>query len=127
MVISVDNGKCLNYQVMTKRCAECSAWSSRKGMDEYEEFMSQHECNINHDRSAGLMEAKGVVECFGLPRNLTSYHGEGDSKAFNEVVVPDPFYRITISQLECIGHIQKRVGGSLRKMCKQQTDSKGNH
>ena len=129
-VISVDNGKCLNYRVLTKRCAECTAWSSRKGTDGYEEFMSQHECSINHDGSAGSMEAKGVVECFGSSEEssklrYTSYIGDGDSKAFNEVVVSDPYNDITISKLECIGHIQKRVAGRLRKMCKNQTDSKG--
>ena len=31
---------------------------------EFENFISEHECLINHTGSAGSMEAKGVVECF---------------------------------------------------------------
>ena len=31
---------------------------------EFENFISEHECPINHTGSAGSMEAKGVVECF---------------------------------------------------------------
>ena len=73
------------------------------------------------------------MECFGSSQEFsklryTSYLGDGNSKASNEVVTSDPYNGVTISTLECTGHIQKRVGGSFRKMCKmckKQTDSKG--
>ena len=63
-VISVDTGKCLGYKVMSKKCSLCTLWENRKGTDAYEKFISvtrdSHECSINHDGSAGSMEAKGV-------------------------------------------------------------------
>ena len=31
---------------------------------EFEKFISQHECPINHTASARSVKAKGVVECF---------------------------------------------------------------
>ena len=67
-VILVDTGKCLGYKVMSKKCSLCTLWENRKGTDAYEKCISvtrdSHECSMNHDGSAGLMEAKGVVECF---------------------------------------------------------------
>ena len=43
----------------------CESWESRKcGTEEYELFLSYHECDINHEVSSGSMEAAGIVECF---------------------------------------------------------------
>ena len=56
-VISVDTGKCLDYKVLSKKCAMCTKWESRKGTDAYEKFenviRNSHECSVNHDGSAG--------------------------------------------------------------------------
>ena len=61
-VISVDSGKCLDLRVKTKKCAACTAWENKKDSDEYQEFIAQHECTINHVESAGAMESVGLVE-----------------------------------------------------------------
>ena len=123
-VISVETGKCLDYKAMSKKCALCTSWEGRKGTAAYEEFINvirdSHECSINHDGSAGSMEAKGVVECFTTSvekHNLqyTEYLGDGDSKSYKEVCDADPYGK-PIAKLECIGHIQKRVGRKLRNM-----------
>ena len=123
-VISVETGKCLNYEVMSKKCSLCTLWESRKGTEAYEKFINvirdSHECSINHDGSAGSMEAKGVVECFSTSvdkYNLqyTEYLGDGDSKSYKEVCEADPYGK-PIQKLECIGHIQKRVGRKLRNL-----------
>ena len=42
----------------------CESWESRKGTEEYELFLSHHECDINYEGSSGSMEAAGFVECF---------------------------------------------------------------
>ena len=63
-VISSDSGKCFDYCVMTKTCKACESWQSRKGTEEYELFLSHHECDINHEGSSESMEAAGMVECF---------------------------------------------------------------
>ena len=43
------------------------AWESRKSAepDLYEQFIiSKHDCDINHEGSAGAMEVLGLIECF---------------------------------------------------------------
>ena len=119
-VVSVETGKAIDYNVLTKKCAQCTAWGeSRRGTDAFEEFMSTHEneCEINHEGSAGAMEAKGVVTCFSSSvdkYNLryTQYLGDGDTKSFLEVVKSNPYNGTAVKKLECIGHIQKRVGSN---------------
>ena len=100
-------------------------WESRRRTDAFEEFMYTHEneCEINHEGSAGAMEAKGVVTCFSSSvekYNLryTQYLGDGDTKSFLEVVKINPYNGTAVNKLECIGHIQKRVGSRLLKMRK---------
>ncbi|GFW58754.1 uncharacterized protein TNCV_379371 [Trichonephila clavipes] len=44
----------------------------------------------------------------------TDYYGDGDSKAFD--AVKDIYGKDSVTKLECIGHIQKRVGTRLRKL-----------
>ena len=43
------------------------------------------------------------------------YLDDGDSKSYKEVCEADP-HRKPIKKLECIGHIQKRVGRKLRNL-----------
>ncbi|GFU77172.1 uncharacterized protein TNCV_4860051 [Trichonephila clavipes] len=48
----------------------------------------------------------------------TSYYGDGDSKAFNNV--KDIYGYDSVVKYECIGHVRKRVGSRLRKLKNQQ-------
>ena len=41
--------------------------------------------------------------------------GDGDSKSYKVVCEADPYGKLT-KKLECIGHIQKRVGRKLRNL-----------
>ena len=84
-----------------------------RGTDAYEKFVNvihdSQECSINHDGSAGSMEAKVVVECFSTSvekYNLqyTIYIGDGDTKSYKEVCKVDPYGK-PIKKFECIGHI----------------------
>lgn len=52
------------------------------------------------------------------PRKLcyTEYYGDGDSKAYN--AVKDMYGADSVNKLECIGHIQKRVGTHLQTLKK---------
>ena len=65
-VTASDTGKCIDYRVKSKHCASCTSWESRKSAepDLYEQFISKHDCNINHEASAGAMEVSGLIECF---------------------------------------------------------------
>ncbi|GFV53845.1 uncharacterized protein TNCV_4208961 [Trichonephila clavipes] len=67
------------------------------------------------------METVGVYRIFERSeanRSLryTSYYGDGDSKAFNNV--KDIYGYDSVVKYECIGHVQKRVGSRLRKLKK---------
>ena len=122
-VIAVDTGKCLDYRVRTKKCKACEHWEDKFNSDEYEEFMQKHknDCHLNHIGSAGSMKAAGLVACFNasvLERKLRyiNYFGDGDSKAFSDIQKQNPYDGKEITKLECVGHIQKRVGARLRKL-----------
>ena len=83
--------------------------------------METHNCPINHEGSADSMEAAGLVDCFmnsieNWKLRYTHYIGDGDSKAYNEVVKNDPYPGIVVEKLECVGHIQKRLRSRKRNL-----------
>ena len=83
--------------------------------------METHNCPINHEGSVGFLEAAGLVDCFMSSiehRKLryTHYIGDGDSKAYNDVVKNDAHSGIVVEKLECVGHIQKHLGSRLRNL-----------
>ncbi|GFX64295.1 CCHC-type domain-containing protein [Trichonephila clavipes] len=70
--------------------------------------------------SAGNMEVVGAYRIFERSnvRNVqyNEYYGDGDSKGYESV---KNFYGInTVTKLECIGHVQKRVGGAVASIKK---------
>ncbi|GFW89277.1 uncharacterized protein TNCV_4934451 [Trichonephila clavipes] len=101
--ISVDTGKILDIEVMTQYCHICAKGNSQS---------SKHVCS-NYKGSAGNMEVVGAYRIFERSnvRNVqyNEYYGDGDSKGYESV---KNFYAINaVTKLECIGHVQKRVGG----------------
>jgi len=54
------------------------------------------------------------IEKHGL--RYTRYLGDGDSKSFTSIKLVYP--GVKVSKLECVGHIQKRVGTRLRNLKK---------
>ncbi|GFX35991.1 uncharacterized protein TNCV_4215131 [Trichonephila clavipes] len=108
-VISIDTGKVLGIEVLSKMCRLCS----KKTEDSF-----SHECK-KHVGSSGAMEPVGVYrnfERFAQMRKLQCLHffGDGDSKSFD--AVKNVYDETSIKKFECIGHIQKRVGSRLRKL-----------
>lgn len=108
--ISVDTGKIVDIEAMTQYCRMCETNSTK----------SDHLCS-NYKGSSGNMETIGAYRIFERSvrkRDLqyTEYYGDGDSKAFTKV--KDIYGDNTVTKLECIGHIQKRVGSRLRKLKK---------
>ena len=107
-IIRNDVRQCIDYRVLsTKKCNACSKWETKKDTVEFEKFISEHECSINHRGSAGSVEAKGMVECFQLPvenRKLqyTKLIGDGDSKTHTSIVTADPYPGVKVEKLECM-------------------------
>ena len=65
-LVASDTGKCVDYRVLSKHCASCKSWETKKNMqpDAYEEFVATHNCSINHTGSSGAVEAAGLVDSF---------------------------------------------------------------
>lgn len=81
----------------------------------------------NHDTgceafasNSGAMEVEGAKQIYSrsLERKVryTNFLGDGDSRAFAAVQEMKPYGDgIDIQKLECVGHVQKRMGARLRK------------
>ena len=127
-LMSNANGKCLDTQALSKSCRVCKYWERRK--DETQGLTNQHACSINHKESAGAMEVSGAITMFKRSvacHNLryTGYIGDGDTKAHQSVVDSKPYGDDTkIDKLECIGHVQKRMGTRLRNLVKDMRGQK---
>ena len=68
------------------------------------------------------MEPVGAVKIFArseAERGLRylEYLGDGDSSSFAKVKESKPYGDTLVSKNECIGHVQKRIGTRLRKLC----------
>ena len=130
LVTAISNGKCIDAKVYSKKCKACEIWESRKGTDEYEKWKLDHDCKINHQQSSGAMEAAGASEIFCTSiakhrRIYKDYIGDGDTSSFKEVVNAKPYieYGIIPNKLECIRHIQKRLGNHPRLLRKQHKNT----
>ncbi|GFW81990.1 uncharacterized protein TNCV_771191 [Trichonephila clavipes] len=109
---------------MSSFCKGCDSLKRRKGSPAYKKWKILHvkECLKNHNGLAGIMETVVMVRIF--QRSLshrsvryTSYIGDGDSKTFSSITASNPYGEdITVSKIECVGHVQKRIGTRLRKL-----------
>lgn len=80
-------------------------------------------CHANYAGTAGAMEAIGLYRMFErsqTTRDLkyVEFYGDGDSKCY--AAVKDIYGKDSVQKLECIGHVQKRVGCRLRKQKKAE-------
>ena len=125
IVTTISNGKCIDVETMTKYCRGCAMWEKKKKSPWYDMWKAEHVCTINHTKSSGAMEGSGATSMFNrsiAKHNLIyrEYLGDGDSSSFKEVVDSEPYkqFSVTPKKLECVGHVQKRVGTRLRKLIK---------
>lgn len=125
-IIGDKTGKVIDTEVLSSYCKSCDAWKSKRGSSEYSEWRKNHEkeCLINHSGSAGKMEVVGMVRIFQRSEDkrnakYTGYIGDGDAKTFLAIKEASPYGPdISVSKIECVGHIQKRMGTRLRKLKK---------
>ena len=101
------------------------------GTEEYDSSLANHECQINHTKSSGAMEAAGAIEIFmrSVAKNnliYSEYLGDGDTSSFKEVIDANPYkdYDIIPVKLECVGHVQKRLGTRLKNIVKAHNGTK---
>lgn len=113
-VTSMDTGKVLDCVCLSKYCS-CSSKLKNSGGKKHSE-----NCSKNYDGSSGGMEVAAATQVFqrSLSRGVRyiKYLGDGDSNAFSAVVQSKPYGDLVISKLECVGHVQKRMGSRLRRL-----------
>ena len=120
--ISLHTKKCLDVEILSDKCKACQKWKKKESDPKYEEWRANHQCKINHVGSANSMEAAGAVRIFNrssATRGLVYMDmlGDGDSSTHNSIVESKPYGDDSIPrQLECIGHVHKRVGSRLWKL-----------
>ncbi|GFY31634.1 uncharacterized protein TNCV_4199451 [Trichonephila clavipes] len=112
-VLSIDTGKVLDLEVMSKWCKNCNT-SKSSGKSKH---VKKHQCSCNHLGSAGSMESVGAYRLFERSRETrkleyVEFYGDGDSKS--HLTVKDIYGIDSVRKYECMGHIQKRVGSKLR-------------
>ncbi|GFV40929.1 uncharacterized protein TNCV_2665201 [Trichonephila clavipes] len=121
-VIGDKTGKCIDAEVMSSFSKGYDSWKRTKGVTCLQNWKILHvkECLKNHNGSAGMMETVGMVRIF--QRSLshrsvryTSYIGDGDSKTFSSITASIRMEDITVSKIECVGHVQKN-GNSFTKI-----------
>lgn len=118
-VISIDTGEVLDYHVMSKSCRKCSLKNSQceGNVEEFEEWRREHvasgDCDINFEGSSPAMEAEGASVLWNRSIELHNMRykwmvSDGDSKAFN--TVQHAYDDCEVIKLDCVGHVQKRMG-----------------
>ena len=109
--ISIENGKVLDIECLSKYCQACK-----------NKTCTGNNCSANFDGSSGAMESAGAKAIFERSVELHNskymyYLGDGDSKAYSTVVSSQPYGPdFKIKKLECISHVQKRMGSRLRRL-----------
>ncbi|GFX05959.1 uncharacterized protein TNCV_759951 [Trichonephila clavipes] len=101
LAISVDSGKILDIEVLSQYCRVCTKTEKTSGFSK--KCVVSHCCK-NHKGSASNMETVGTYRIFERSeanRSLryTSYYGDGDSKAFNNV--KDIYGYVSVVKYEC--------------------------
>lgn len=81
---------------------------------------------MTHYGSSGSMEAAAATDIFARSVRLynlryTRFIGDGDTNSFKTVFESDPYGPdIKIEKIECVGHVQKRMGTRLRTLKKSK-------
>ena len=113
---SIDTGKVLDVEILCKHCHGCNIAKSNA------DKKAQHEpkCTKNYTGSSGGMESTSAVNIFhrSLQKRGVRYVqfiGDGDSSSFKSVVDSRPYGNKIPEKLECVNHVQKRMGTRLRR------------
>ena len=134
-IIAYDVGKVVDCEVLSKFCHKCTHLASRKEKgeltkDDYDRQIAEHDCSVNTTVSAPAMESAAAKTLWARSfesRKLryTTYIGDGDTKSFKAVRDACPYGpEVPVVKEECVGHVQKRIGTSLRKLKKNLAGKK---
>ena len=119
----MDTGKVLDVEALSQGCKQCEGHEPLdKTSLEYQTGKGDHTtCKANFHASAPAMEPEGAERIFRRSVELhnlryTEFYRDGDNKSYNRVKGVCGVDVIEVEKMECIGHVQKRVGTALRKL-----------
>lgn len=126
VVIGALTGKVIDAEVLSLSCKGCEAYKGPYSGADFQKWNDNHAplCLKNHSGSSGKMECDGMVTIFQRSQSergvrYTNYIGDGDSKTFLSISESKPYGDTAVTKLECVGHIQKRMGTRLRNLKKE--------
>lgn len=124
--LSLLTGKAVDVEVMSKECRECMSWRDKQGTVEFNDWWEGHQatCHANSEGSSGAMDAAGALAI--CQRSVNNYGvryvdflGDGDSKSHKVLVDEAVYGDVEVTKLECVGHVQKRLGSQLHSLKKR--------
>ncbi|KAK7104241.1 hypothetical protein V1264_018995 [Littorina saxatilis] len=127
-IIGLETGKVLDTEVKSKKCKSCQCWATRdKNSERYQQWEADHpmECTKNHEGSSGSTESASDRDMFlrsvqHHDLRYTKFIGDGDTNSFKTVFDSKPYgEEKLVEKLECVGHVQKRMGNRLRSLKKR--------
>ncbi|GFW14803.1 uncharacterized protein TNCV_1562661 [Trichonephila clavipes] len=123
-VIGAETGKVLDREVLSLFCKGCDSYKGVKLGINYIKWQKAHEisCRKDYLGYAGKMEVDGMLRIFNRLEKLhnlkySNYIGDSDTKTFNAFSENKPYGDdYLIQKIECVSHVQKRMGTRLRKL-----------
>lgn len=113
--MSITTGQVLDVEIMSKFC-QCKTSLENK---------HSNSCIANYSGTSGGMEVEGVKKMFERSKmnydvRYKYYLGDGDCKGYDTVCAQQPYGPdFQIEKMECVGHVQKRMGKRLRDFRKK--------
>lgn len=117
-VIELFSGLVLDYVVYSNFCAGCER-GPKDDDPSYPSWKESHRCQKNTDKKAGEMEVLAGLTLFqrSLEKHglrYTTMLSDGDSRTYLALLESNVYGYIKIEKEDCVNHVEKRMGTSLR-------------
>ena len=124
----------MDYEMKSKVSKVCFKCQVKKDLDptsqQYIEWMESDasKCSANFNKSSKAKESQGAVDIWGKSEDEHKVHYVDfvcncDCSSYGDVVKSRPYGETVVMKVECIGHVQNKMRGTLRRTMK---DLKGN-
>lgn len=136
VVMSIDTGEVLDSLVLSKSCVSCNRMKNKDpDSDDYMIWEYDHfeggNCEKNYEGPSSGMEQEAARVMWERSIELHKFRYvqmlcDGDSKSLNDLNNEyKPYGDVKIEKLDCVNHIQKRMGKGLRALRSKSKVIKG--
>ncbi|XP_077532598.1 uncharacterized protein LOC144144973 [Haemaphysalis longicornis] len=127
VVIELFTGLVLDFVVLSNFCAGCER-GPKVGDPAYQAWKDNHVCQKNTEKKAGEMEVEAGLILFERSLQLhklryTTILSDGDSRTYLALVDAKVYGFIPIKKEDCVNHVKKRMGTTLRNLLAKGTGS----